>query len=155
HVRYLHLRGGQSRKHIAKAKGIPVAEEQKVNIFQPKFCPNPTCKKPYTPPARSCIHCLWPLSPEGYQQMKEDQIKKDARIKTLEEKVNSMGSSVEELLEILRLVKKNDGRPVDGYRMLDEKRRVTIEHVGNDSITEVKIPIDDLKIDKIPIDEQT
>lgn len=67
----------------------------------------------------------------------------------MKKEFDSMRSEMNDVLEVLKLAKMNDGKIGKDKTMLDEKRRVTIGYVdATNKISEIKIPLDSIEIDE-------
>jgi hypothetical protein len=78
HLKYIHYCGSESSESLLEAYGIVNPEDERADIFvlKPKQCPN--CTEPNEPDSRFCTRCRMILSYDAYEEMKEQQIDKDA-----------------------------------------------------------------------------
>ncbi|PWU80384.1 MAG: hypothetical protein DLM72_12440 [Candidatus Nitrosopolaris wilkensis] len=68
-------------------------------------------------------------------------------IRSLKEDLNSMRDDMNNVFEILKIAKRNDGRLGKDRTMLDENGRITFGYVDNSNkIIEAKIPLDQTEI---------
>ena len=75
---------------------------------------------------------------------------KDEEIRSMKEELSSMRSEMNDVLEVLKIAKSNNGMVGKDRTMLDENRRVTFGYVDNNNqIEEMKIPIDGIEIDQV------
>jgi len=71
---------------------------------------------------------------------------KDEEIRSMKEEISSMRSQMNDVLEVLKIAKSNNGMIGRDSTMLDENHRMTIGYVDNNSqIAEVKIPLDGIQ----------
>ena len=75
---------------------------------------------------------------------------KDDEIRSMKEELSSMRSQMNDVLEVLKIAKSNNGMVGKDRTMLDENRRVTFGYVDNNNqIVEVKVPLDGVEIDEV------
>ena len=79
---------------------------------------------------------------------------KDEEMRSMKEELSSMRSQMNDVLEVLKIAKSNNGMVGKDRTMLDEKHRVTLGYVDdNNQIVEVKIPIDGVEVNAISATE--
>ncbi|MDQ6864669.1 MAG: hypothetical protein M3044_12690 [Thermoproteota archaeon] len=72
---------------------------------------------------------------------------KEKEVRSLKEDMNSMRDDMNNVFEILKIAKRNDGRLGKDRTMLDEKRRISFcQDYENNRPISVKIPIDAVDI---------
>lgn len=184
--KYLHYFANESSNTLLKTYGIITEDEKIEDLLKPLTCTN--CSEPNKINSSICTGCGFILKFSAYEEMKEEQVKKDARVQLLmkeqessrrtiseletkiidihraayvhtkeqeskeqekDKEIESLKEQMEGIFRVLEKVKINNGI-VGDMTMLDEKRRVTIHHVGdNNKIMKVKIPIDDVEVSAI------
>lgn len=88
---YTHELGGESSREILAAAGIiPRDADNKSDLVMPKECPN--CREPNKPDARFCASpkCGFPLTFDGFTELKEQEQQKEGRYEKLQEQTALM-----------------------------------------------------------------
>jgi len=94
--KYIHYFGNESSESLLEAYGIVTKNNAKADTLNPKVCPN--CNEGNTQDARFCSKCKMIMSFEGYQEVLEEQQKKDKDLQTVKERM----ASIENVLVIIQ-----------------------------------------------------
>ena len=89
---------------------------------------------------------------ESHQVLVSQMEYKDKEIQELRDKMTKVEESqlkFTELLEVMNIAKSRDGKVDKDMTMLDDRRRVTIGYVDDNSQSvEMKVPLDGFEIDR-------
>jgi integrase len=94
--KYIHYFGNESSESLLEAYGIVTNNSVPIDRLNPKICPN--CSEGNTQDARFCSKCKMIMSREGYQEALEEQKEKEGKLKTVEDKLNTMASQMQALV---------------------------------------------------------
>jgi integrase/recombinase XerD len=91
HMKYLHYFGNESNENLLAEYGI-VTEATKGNVLlpdslKPKQCPN--CSESNIPASKFCAKCRMVLTYDAYEELQEEQKKKDKRLEDLEKSLQA------------------------------------------------------------------
>jgi integrase/recombinase XerD len=113
--KYIHYFGNESSESLLEAYGIVTKNNIPLTTLNPKMCTQ--CGECNTQDARFCSKCKMIMSFEGYQEVLEEQKKKDDKLAVMEDKFNAMQSQIQTLVTALGSIR--DQRQLDlAARML-------------------------------------
>lgn len=96
HLKYLHYFGNESSESILQEYGILPKNNQETDLLGPRQCPN--CNEPNRPDQKFCVKCRMVLTYDGYSETLEAEKKKDDRLISVEEQLNSTRYMLEQLI---------------------------------------------------------
>jgi hypothetical protein len=82
--KYIHYFSNESSESLLEAYGIVTKDNIPITLLNPKICSQ--CGASNTQDSRFCNTCKMILSYEGYQDILEEQQKKEDKLKQIEEK---------------------------------------------------------------------
>ena len=101
--KYIHYFGNESSESLLEAYGIVTKNNNAIDTLNPKICPN--CNEGNTQDARFCSKCKMVMSFEGYQEVLEEQQKKDKDFQTVKERMTSIENILVAIQPLLKKVK--------------------------------------------------
>jgi integrase/recombinase XerD len=103
--RYIKARMGNNLKEkILLENGIISNSESRKS---PSVLSCPRCSFINAVDCRYCSKCSYPLTPKGYEEIKEQE---NAKFRSLEERFNTMHSQMENLITIIGSIKQSEGK---------------------------------------------
>jgi ribosomal protein L40E len=116
--KYIHYFGNESSESLLEAYGIVTKDNISITSLNPKICNQ--CGESNTQDARFCSKCKTIMSFEGYQEVLEEQKKKEDKLAAMEDKFNTMQSQMETLVNILSSVKTQKGKQEIAMRLVEQ-----------------------------------
>jgi integrase len=101
--KYIHYFGNESSESLLEAYGIVTKNNARIDTLNPIVCPN--CNEGNTQDARFCSKCKMIMSFEGYQEVLEEQQKKDKDLQTVKERMASIENMLVTIQPLLQKVK--------------------------------------------------
>ena len=101
--KYIHYFGNESSESLLEAYGIVIKNNNAMDTLNPKICPN--CNEGNTQDAKFCSKCKMVMSFEGYQEVLEEQQKKDKDFQTVKERMTSIENILVAIQPLLKKVK--------------------------------------------------
>jgi integrase/recombinase XerD len=109
HLKYLHYFGNESNESLLEAYGL-VDKGIQIDQLKPKQCPN--CNEPNKVDSRFCAKCKIVLSYDAWQEVQEEQKKKESEVQSLKEKYELDMKSIREDMDkqftrVMELIREN------------------------------------------------
>jgi hypothetical protein len=101
--KYIHYFGNESSESLLEAYGIVTNNNARIDILNPKVCPN--CNEGNTQDAMFCSKCKMIMSYEGYQEVLEEQQKKDKDLQSFKERMTNIENMLIAIQPLLQQVK--------------------------------------------------
>jgi integrase/recombinase XerD len=113
--RYIKARMGNNLKEkILLENGIISNSESRKS---PSVLSCPRCSFINAVDCRYCSKCSYPLTPKGYEEIKEQE---NAKFRSLEERFNTMHSQMENLITIIGSIKQSEGKQEIAKRLIEQ-----------------------------------
>lgn len=106
--KYIHYFSNESSESLLEAYGIVTKDNIPITLLNPKICSQ--CGATNTQDSRFCNTCKIILSYEGYQDVLDEQKKKEDKLKQIEEKFNAMQSQMQTVLSVLSSINTPEGK---------------------------------------------
>jgi integrase/recombinase XerD len=106
--KYIHYFANESSESLLEAYGIVTKNNIPITSLNPKICSQ--CGASNTQDSRFCSTCKMILSYEGYQDILDEQKKKEDKLKQIEEKFNLMQSQMQTLLSVFSSINTQEGK---------------------------------------------
>jgi integrase/recombinase XerD len=116
--KYIHYFGNESSESLLEAYGIVTKDNISITSLNPKICNQ--CGESNTQDTRFCSKCKMIMSFEGYQEVLEEQKKKEDKLAAMEDKFNTMQLQMQTLLSIIGSVN-SSAQKKELAKMLIEK----------------------------------
>jgi hypothetical protein len=116
--KYIHYFGNESSESLLEAYGIVTKNNVPITSLNPKICSQ--CGESNTQDAHFCSKCKMIMSFEGYQEILEEQKKKEDKLAAMEDKFNTMQSQMQALVNILSSVKIQKGKQEIALRLVEQ-----------------------------------
>jgi ribosomal protein L40E len=117
--KYIHYFGNESSESLLEAYGIVTKDNISITSLNPKICNQ--CGESNTQDARFCSKCKTIMSFEGYQEVLEEQKKKEDKLAVMEDKFNEIQSQMQALLSIIGSVKSGEQKREIAKRLIEER----------------------------------